>query len=67
MAIPFAKSPEGVEMHFAINHVGHFLFTNLILRKLRKGSRVVNVASEGYRLAEVDYVDPWFEVHSRSY
>ena len=66
MAIPFAKSPEGIEMHFAINHVGHFLFTNLILGKLREGGRVANVASEGYRLAEVNYVDPWFEVYSPS-
>ncbi|TGO34335.1 hypothetical protein BHYA_0202g00200 [Botrytis hyacinthi] len=30
---------EGVEMHFATNHIGHFLFTNLILGKLVAASR----------------------------
>lgn len=46
-------SPEGIEMHLATNHVGHFLLTNLILPKLiaaakgaPKGSiRIINVSS----------------------
>ncbi|KAB5526342.1 putative short-chain dehydrogenase [Coniochaeta sp. 2T2.1] len=48
-------SPDGVEMHFATNHLGHFLLTCLLLPKLiaaakanpnHPGSvRVVNVAS----------------------
>lgn len=44
---------DGLEMHFATNHVGHFLFTNLIMPKLLKAAemnvkgstRIVNVSS----------------------
>lgn len=46
-------SPEGIEMQLATNHVGHFLFTNLIYPKIAaaaKGSepgsvRVINLSS----------------------
>ena len=46
-------SPEGVELHLATNHVGPFLFTNLIMPRLiaaaeasERGSvRVINVSS----------------------
>ncbi len=48
-------SPEGIEMHLATNHVGHFLFTNQILPKLiaaakdspRGFVRVINISSVG--------------------
>lgn len=44
---------DGIEMHFGINHIGHFLFTCLIMPKLIKAAqgspkgatRVVNVTS----------------------
>lgn len=46
-------SPEGIEMHLATNHIGHFLLTNLLMPKLiaaAKGStpssvRIINVTS----------------------
>jgi NAD(P)-dependent dehydrogenase (short-subunit alcohol dehydrogenase family) len=46
-------SEDGIEMHLATNHVGHFLFTNLIMPKLvasaSKGpigaTRIINVSS----------------------
>lgn len=46
-------SPEGIEMHLAPNHVGHFLLTNLILPKIIAAAkdaapgyvRIVNVSS----------------------
>lgn len=46
-------SEEGIEMHFATNHIGHFLFTNLIMSKLVKAAeksekgatRIINVTS----------------------
>ncbi|KAB5511127.1 hypothetical protein GE09DRAFT_1047953 [Coniochaeta sp. 2T2.1] len=43
----YITSPEGIESHLAINHVGHFLFTNLVMPALFKSSqpRVVNVTS----------------------
>ncbi|TVY81132.1 putative oxidoreductase [Lachnellula suecica] len=46
-------SEDGIEMHFATNHIGHFLFTCLLMPKLIKASRsnpagatrIVNVSS----------------------
>lgn len=58
MAIPFALSKDGIEMQFATNHVGHFLLTHLLLDTMKRTShesnlegRIVNVSSEGHRLA----------------
>jgi NAD(P)-dependent dehydrogenase (short-subunit alcohol dehydrogenase family) len=41
------RSTEGYELTFAVNHLGHFLLTNLLLRRLgaRAPSRIVVVAS----------------------
>lgn len=51
MMIPtYQTTPEGIEMHFGTNHVGHFLFTNLLMPALRKapaGPRVLNISSAG--------------------
>ena len=58
-------SEDGIEMQFATNHIGHFLFTNLILSKLKasasgsaKGAtRVINVSSRGVRFSPVRFSD----------
>ncbi|OOF93870.1 hypothetical protein ASPCADRAFT_132216 [Aspergillus carbonarius ITEM 5010] len=60
MASPFALSEDSVESQFATNHVGHFLFTNLIMSKMvgsGKPSRVVNVSSNGHLLGPVRFHD----------
>lgn len=66
MMLPnYRTSPDGIELQFAINHVGHFLFTNLImdaLLKAKDGSRVVNVTSRGHRRAPVSLDDYNFGV-----
>ena len=48
-----AVSRDGIELTFAVNHLGHFLLTRLLEPALRAGapSRVVNVASEAHRSA----------------
>ncbi len=40
-------SPDGVEMSLAVNHLGHFLLTNLLLDRLRTAApaRIVNVGT----------------------
>jgi retinol dehydrogenase 14 len=52
-------SPDGFEMTFAVNHLGPFLLTNLLLPLLRTGapSRVVNVTSWFERLGRIDFDD----------
>lgn len=67
---PYSQTPEGIEAQFGANHIGHFLFTNLIMNKLisaegiasGRTARVVNVASDGYRLGPVRFDDWNFDV-----
>jgi NAD(P)-dependent dehydrogenase (short-subunit alcohol dehydrogenase family) len=44
-------SLDGIEMTFALNHLGYFVLTNLLLKELLTGGkgRIVNVASEAHR------------------
>jgi NAD(P)-dependent dehydrogenase (short-subunit alcohol dehydrogenase family) len=64
MATEYALSGEGVEAQFATNHLGPFLFTNLIMGKVLASSRprVVMVASDGHRLSGVRFGDWNFDV-----
>ncbi|OTA58343.1 NAD(P)-binding protein [Hypoxylon sp. EC38] len=59
MAINWAPSPEGYDGQLVSNHLGPFLFTNLIMGKLLKSPapRVVNVTSEGHRLSPFRFDD----------
>ncbi|KAJ0715103.1 putative very-long-chain 3-oxoacyl-CoA reductase [Helianthus annuus] len=54
----FKLSNEKIELHFATNHLGHFLLTNLLLETMKTTSyeqntegRIINVSSEGHRFA----------------
>lgn len=54
------ESVDGVEMTLALNHLGYFLLTGLLLESLKAngGGRIVNVASEAHRGARMDLEDP---------
>jgi len=61
----FEKTKDGVEMQFGLNHVGHFLFTTLIIGKIvaaGRGARVINVTSTGFENGGVRYDDWNFQV-----
>lgn len=47
------ETAQGFEMTFGVNHLGHFLLTDLLLDRLRASqrSRIVTVSSIGHRLA----------------
>src|ERR1700743_3254077 len=42
-------------MTFALNHMAYFVVTNLLLGKLKPGSRIVSVASNAHRGARLDF------------
>jgi NAD(P)-dependent dehydrogenase (short-subunit alcohol dehydrogenase family) len=43
---------DGFEIHFGVNHLGHFLLTHLLGPTFRPGSRIVVVSSEMHRHAD---------------
>jgi NAD(P)-dependent dehydrogenase (short-subunit alcohol dehydrogenase family) len=63
MACPLARTPEGWELQFATNHLGHFLLAALLAPALRAagGARVVNTSSGGHRFSPVVFEDIHFE------
>jgi NAD(P)-dependent dehydrogenase (short-subunit alcohol dehydrogenase family) len=52
-------TPDGLETTFAVNHLGYFLLTGLLLPRLRAGApaRIVNVASDAHRFGKLDLED----------
>lgn len=47
LGAPYALTTDGVETHFATNHLGHFALTNLLLPRIR--DRVVVTSSREHR------------------
>jgi NAD(P)-dependent dehydrogenase (short-subunit alcohol dehydrogenase family) len=61
MATPFAQTLDGFETQFGTNHLGHFVLVNRIAPLIRKGGRLINLASSGHRFSNVSLEDPNFE------
>ena len=55
MACPYSKTVDGLELQFGTNHIGHFLFTNLLLQAgiIPDGSVIVNVSSSASEIGDV--------------
>ncbi|MBN1812656.1 MAG: SDR family oxidoreductase [Anaerolineae bacterium] len=53
------ESVDGIEMTFALNHLGYFLLTNLLLDVLQASApaRIVNTSSELHKKAHLDFDD----------
>ncbi|ACU72209.1 short-chain dehydrogenase/reductase SDR [Catenulispora acidiphila DSM 44928] len=63
MATPLARNARGVEMQFAVNHLGHFRLTTRLWPALAAagGARVVALSSRGHRYSPVVFDDLNFE------
>jgi NAD(P)-dependent dehydrogenase (short-subunit alcohol dehydrogenase family) len=59
MAVPYSLSADGFERQFAVNHLGHFVWTLELLPRVT--DRVVNVSSDMIRLWPFDLSDRSFE------
>ena len=62
---PYQTTKQGIELQFGTNHIGHFLFTNLLMEKIlaaSKGARIINVASLGYDLGDFPFDDVNWDV-----
>ena len=53
------ESIDAIELNFALNHLGYFLLTNLLLDALKAGSpsRVIVVSSGLHKTADLDWVE----------
>jgi NAD(P)-dependent dehydrogenase (short-subunit alcohol dehydrogenase family) len=59
MFIRRKESIDGIEMTFALNHLGYFLLTNLLLDVLKASApaRIINVASGSHYNAEIEFAE----------
>ncbi|XP_067845380.1 retinol dehydrogenase 13-like isoform X2 [Heptranchias perlo] len=59
MRCPHWKTQDGFEMQLGVNHLGHFLLTNLLLEKLKNSGngRIINVSSLAHIVGQIDFND----------
>jgi NAD(P)-dependent dehydrogenase (short-subunit alcohol dehydrogenase family) len=59
-----AVTRDGFEPTFATNHLGHYLFTRLLLDRIKQtqGARIVNVASHSHYFVKKF---PWHKLHKK--
>jgi NAD(P)-dependent dehydrogenase (short-subunit alcohol dehydrogenase family) len=62
-------TPDGLELTFALNHMGYFRLTALLRERLIASApaRVVNVASEAHRGSQLDFEDLQCSRHYRGW
>lgn len=63
MACPETRTPQGWEMQFAVNQIGHFVLTTELMPVMEKtpGGRLVTLSSTGHKLSPIRWDDIHFE------
>ena len=56
---PYTKTEDGFELQLGVNHLGHFLLTNLLLERLKAApaARVINVSSRAHHGGVINFED----------
>ena len=65
---PYYLTEDGFELTFGVNHLGHFLLTNLLLERIKESSpsRVIVVSSLGHLAGYLDFKDMmWTKRYNR--
>ncbi|MFP6596843.1 MAG: oxidoreductase [Candidatus Hydrogenedentota bacterium] len=63
MACPEMRTPNGWEMQFAVNQIGHFVLTTGLMPIMEKspGARLVTLSSTGHKLSPIRWEDIQFD------
>lgn len=65
LGVPYKETKDGFESQMAVNYLGHFLLTHLLMPQLKAGAlnngdknvRIVNVSSSVNNVGLIDYQD----------
>lgn len=59
MRCPKSYTKDGIEMQLGVNHMGHFLLTNLLLDVLKNSApaRIVNLSSAAHHRGQINMKD----------
>ena len=66
---PYTKTADGFELQFGVNHLAHFLLTNLLLDRIKEApsARIVNVSSMAHMWGKINFDDLQWEASYNKY